>query len=128
MVSRLIQVTAILVLYGLPRLLTGSVLAHELMHAWLRVTNTPRLSLDVEEGLCQLMALLWLENHPPFPEVRSTALCLIHFADYKYDGGLFRVPTSCCSRYPACMMGIVLSCTAPSGVRALGASTPCLQG
>ncbi|KAK7842096.1 protein da1-related 1, partial [Quercus suber] len=31
------EVTAILVLYGLPRLLTGSILAHEMMHAWLRL-------------------------------------------------------------------------------------------
>ncbi|KAI4382807.1 hypothetical protein MLD38_008720 [Melastoma candidum] len=30
------EVTAILVLYGLPRLLTGAILAHELMHGWLR--------------------------------------------------------------------------------------------
>ncbi|KAK9806813.1 hypothetical protein WJX72_003625 [[Myrmecia] bisecta] len=56
------EVTAILVLYGLPRLLTGSILAHELMHAWLRLNGISGLSLDVEEGLCQLMALLWLES------------------------------------------------------------------
>ncbi|CAJ2643931.1 protein DA1-related 2-like isoform X2 [Trifolium pratense] len=31
------EVTAILVLYGLPRLLTGAILAHELMHGWLRL-------------------------------------------------------------------------------------------
>ncbi|XP_027330077.1 protein DA1 isoform X2 [Abrus precatorius] len=31
------DVTAILILYGLPRLLTGSILAHEMMHAWLRL-------------------------------------------------------------------------------------------
>jgi hypothetical protein len=34
------EVTAILVLYGLTRLLTGSILAHELMHAWLRLDGT----------------------------------------------------------------------------------------
>lgn len=55
------QVTAILVLYGLPHLLTGSILAHECMHAWLRLSGFPHLSPEVEEGLCQLMALLWLE-------------------------------------------------------------------
>ncbi|XP_050886773.1 protein DA1 isoform X2 [Lathyrus oleraceus] len=33
------DVTAILILYGLPRLLTGSILAHEMMHAWLRLTG-----------------------------------------------------------------------------------------
>jgi len=35
--TRRCEVTAILVLYGLPRLLTGSILAHELMHGWLRL-------------------------------------------------------------------------------------------
>jgi hypothetical protein len=34
------EVTAILVLDGLTRLLTGSILAHELMHAWLRLDGT----------------------------------------------------------------------------------------
>eukprot|EP00884_Botryococcus_braunii_P000692 jgi/Botrbrau1/10623/Bobra.154_1s0013.1 len=62
------EVTAILVLHGLPWLLTGAILAHEVMHAWLRLSGVPRLSADVEEGLCQLMALLWLEAQPPAPE------------------------------------------------------------
>ncbi|EIE27209.1 hypothetical protein COCSUDRAFT_11485, partial [Coccomyxa subellipsoidea C-169] len=62
------EVTAILVQYGMPWLLTGSILAHELMHAYLRLSGHTRLSLDVEEGLCQLMALLWLEHQPPAPE------------------------------------------------------------
>ncbi|MFS7979930.1 putative protein DA1 [Helianthus anomalus] len=31
------EVTAIFVLYDLPRLLTRSVLTHELMHGWLRL-------------------------------------------------------------------------------------------
>ncbi|KAJ0097911.1 hypothetical protein Patl1_28845 [Pistacia atlantica] len=31
------EVTAILILYSLPRLLAGSILAHEMMHAWLRL-------------------------------------------------------------------------------------------
>ncbi|KAL2489478.1 Protein DA1-related 1 [Forsythia ovata] len=34
------EVTGILILYGLPRLLTGQVIAHELMHAWLRLNGT----------------------------------------------------------------------------------------
>jgi hypothetical protein len=54
------------VLYGLPRLLTGSILAHEVMHAWLRLSGYRHLSQDVEEGLCQLMALLWLEAQRAF--------------------------------------------------------------
>ncbi|KAL0038652.1 hypothetical protein WJX79_001731 [Trebouxia sp. C0005] len=56
------EVTAILVLYGLPWLLTGTILAHECMHAWLRLRGITRLPLQTEEGLCQLMGLLWLES------------------------------------------------------------------
>ncbi|CAJ1929919.1 unnamed protein product [Sphenostylis stenocarpa] len=56
------EVTAILVLYGLPRLLTGSILAHEMMHAWLRLKGYPNLSPEVEEGICQVMAHMWLDS------------------------------------------------------------------
>ena len=59
------EVTAILVLSNLPWLLTGSILAHEIMHAWLRLNHYKDLPLQVEEGLCQLMALLWLESSSP---------------------------------------------------------------
>ncbi|KAK6156178.1 hypothetical protein DH2020_010426 [Rehmannia glutinosa] len=43
------EVTAILVLYGLPRLLTGAILAHELMHGWLRL-NGGRSSVENKLG------------------------------------------------------------------------------
>ncbi|KZV20211.1 hypothetical protein F511_01068 [Dorcoceras hygrometricum] len=56
------EVTAILILYGLPRLLTGSILAHEMMHAWLRLNGYQTLRQDVEEGICQVMANMWLES------------------------------------------------------------------
>ncbi|KAL6995627.1 hypothetical protein U1Q18_005762 [Sarracenia purpurea var. burkii] len=56
------EVTAILILYGLPRLLTGSILAHEMMHAWLRLNGYRTLSQDVEEGICQVLAHMWLES------------------------------------------------------------------
>ncbi|KAL3138373.1 hypothetical protein ABBQ32_006175 [Trebouxia sp. C0010 RCD-2024] len=56
------EVTAILVLHGLPWLLTGTILAHECMHAWLRFRGITQLPLQTEEGLCQLMGLLWLES------------------------------------------------------------------
>ncbi|KAL7141259.1 hypothetical protein ABFS83_08G041600 [Erythranthe nasuta] len=56
------EVTAILILYGLPRLLTGSILAHEMMHAWLRLKGYPNLSSDVEEGICQVLAHMWLDS------------------------------------------------------------------
>eukprot|EP01026_Neomeris_dumetosa_P068060 TRINITY_DN6652_c0_g1_i5.p1 TRINITY_DN6652_c0_g1~~TRINITY_DN6652_c0_g1_i5.p1 ORF type:complete len:485 (-),score=73.85 TRINITY_DN6652_c0_g1_i5:230-1684(-) len=57
-----ISVSAILVVDHMPRLLTGSVLAHELLHAWFKLNNVTELSNDVEEGMCQLMAMLWLES------------------------------------------------------------------
>ncbi|KAK3128544.1 hypothetical protein QOZ80_6BG0463240 [Eleusine coracana subsp. coracana] len=60
--TRRCQVTAILILYGLPRLLTGSILAHEMMHAWLRLQGYGRLSPDVEEGICQVLAHMWIES------------------------------------------------------------------
>jgi len=59
--TRHCEVTAILVLFGLPRLLTGSILAHELMHAWLRLQGTfPHMRPEVEEGICQVMSHIWL--------------------------------------------------------------------
>ncbi|XP_024973458.1 protein DA1-related 1-like [Cynara cardunculus var. scolymus] len=56
------EVTAILILYGLPRLLTGSILAHEMMHAWLRLKGYRTLRQDVEEGICQVLAHMWLTS------------------------------------------------------------------
>ncbi|KAL9246008.1 hypothetical protein vseg_019593 [Gypsophila vaccaria] len=56
------EVTAILILFGLPRLLTGSILAHEMMHAWLRLNGYGNLSPEVEEGICQVLAHMWLES------------------------------------------------------------------
>ena len=41
------SVTAILVMYGLPRLLTGCIIAHELMHAWLRMRHVAQLDPQV---------------------------------------------------------------------------------
>ena len=58
------HVTAILVLYGLPIDLTSSILAHECMHAYIRLSpafNQTHLPHQVEEGLCQLVARLWLD-------------------------------------------------------------------
>ncbi|XP_010649208.1 protein DA1-related 1 isoform X2 [Vitis vinifera] len=56
------EVTAILILYGLPRLLTGTILAHEMMHAWLKLKGYRNLRQDVEEGICQVLAYMWLES------------------------------------------------------------------
>lgn len=60
--TRHCEITAILVLYGLPMLLTGSILAHELMHAFIRLNGQfPNLENDVEEGICQVIAHMWLK-------------------------------------------------------------------
>jgi Protein DA1 len=58
---RHVDVTAILVLCGLPAVLTGAILAHELGHAWLRMSSIHHLPEQIEEGLCQLFSYLWLE-------------------------------------------------------------------
>ncbi|KAF5453611.1 hypothetical protein F2P56_028504 [Juglans regia] len=60
--TRKCEVTAILVLYGLPRLLTGAILAHELMHGWLRLKGFRNLNPVVEEGICQVLSYMWLES------------------------------------------------------------------
>ncbi|RRT73619.1 hypothetical protein BHE74_00042024 [Ensete ventricosum] len=59
------------------RLLTGSILAHELMHGWLRLkagwicfpnssvfvlSGYRNLSAEVEEGICQALSHMWLES------------------------------------------------------------------
>ncbi|KAJ8528450.1 hypothetical protein K7X08_022142 [Anisodus acutangulus] len=44
------------------QLLTGAILAHELMHAWLRLKGFRNLSLEVEEGICQVLSYMWLES------------------------------------------------------------------
>ena len=56
-------VNAVVVLYGLPAVCAGAILAHECTHAYIRMAGGyPRLRPKIEEGLCQLMALLWVEN------------------------------------------------------------------
>ncbi|GMH30579.1 hypothetical protein Nepgr_032422 [Nepenthes gracilis] len=60
--ARICEVTAILILFGLPRLLTGAILAHELMHAWLRLKGFRNLKPEVEEGICQVLSYMWLES------------------------------------------------------------------
>ena len=52
------DVTAVLVLTGLPRDLTSSILAHEAFHVWCSLSRRmpTHLPLEVEEGLAQLMS------------------------------------------------------------------------
>ncbi|KAF5745640.1 hypothetical protein HS088_TW07G01232 [Tripterygium wilfordii] len=51
----------ILILFGLPKIMTGAVLAHEFMHAWLRLQGVGNLEPKIEEGICQVIAYKWLE-------------------------------------------------------------------
>ncbi|KAM1028787.1 hypothetical protein FF1_041332 [Malus domestica] len=73
--TRKCEVTAILVLYGLPRLLTGAILAHELMHGWLRLKGYRNLNPEVEEGICQVLSYMWLESEvmPEFKNMPSSS-------------------------------------------------------
>lgn len=73
--TRRCEVTAILVLYGLPRLLTGAILAHELMHGWLRLNGYRNLNPEVEEGICQVLSYMWLEAEilPGLKNMASTS-------------------------------------------------------
>ncbi|KAK9790731.1 hypothetical protein WJX73_001972 [Symbiochloris irregularis] len=98
------EVTGILVLFGLPWLLTGSILAHEVMHAWLRTSGYRNLPPEVEEGMCQLMALLWLESLPAEAEgtwgERLASFCANHIrtdASPIYGDG-FRAALECFQR------------------------------
>lgn len=58
------DVTAVLVLYGLPEELTSSIVAHEAMHVWLKLTRSMPFLLPakVEEGLCQVVAHRYLRE------------------------------------------------------------------
>jgi hypothetical protein len=58
------DVSAVLVLYGLPRDLTASILAHEAMHVWLKLNRgfPFRMPPKLEEGLCQVIAYLYLDK------------------------------------------------------------------
>ena len=76
---RHLPLSCLQVVSGLPRLLTGSILAHECMHAWLRMSGFSghrQLAPQVEEGLCQLMALLWLEAQQS--QVRCDSVVMHH--------------------------------------------------
>lgn len=59
------SVTAILILSGLPRTLTTSIVVHECIHAWLKLHpnfNKKGIDKQSEEGICQLAAHLFLED------------------------------------------------------------------
>ncbi|KAM1348235.1 hypothetical protein FF1_002512 [Malus domestica] len=56
------RITSIRMLYGLPRLLSGSILAALMMHAWLRLNGYRNLSPEVGYGIYQVLAHTWLDS------------------------------------------------------------------
>ncbi|GMP23176.1 hypothetical protein CsSME_00000866 [Camellia sinensis var. sinensis] len=62
-------------IFALYRLLTGAILAHELMHGWLRLKGYRNLNPEVEEGICQVLSYMWLESEvmPGFRNMPSTS-------------------------------------------------------
>ena len=52
----------IVILYGLPQIHFAAVAAHELGHVYLFQRKFSELPSSVEEGLCELMAYLWLRR------------------------------------------------------------------
>ncbi|KAL8210710.1 hypothetical protein R6Q57_005147 [Mikania cordata] len=88
--TRRCEVTAILVLYGLPRLLTGAILAHELMHGWLRLKGYRNLNPEVEEGICQVLSYMCLESET-MPGSSSTSAAASSSSSVSKKGGKSRV-------------------------------------
>lgn len=80
--SGCLQAKAILVMYGLPWLLTGAILAHEVMHAWVAENNVNCGHADgdeksaVGEGLAELLGFMWLEAQVQQCIKYLLALCL----------------------------------------------------
>lgn len=56
------EVEEIVILYGLPQIHFAAVAAHELGHVYLFQRKFSELPSSVEEGLCELMAYLWLRR------------------------------------------------------------------
>lgn len=86
-----LQVVGLLVMYGLPRLLTGSILAHECMHAWFVLNYVDCSNKTVNEGLSQLLALMWIEaqkdqvSQTVHPDTTSSACLLFACFSQSFD-------------------------------------------
>lgn len=81
------EVQEILILYGLPDEFFASVSAHELAHAWLFMNHFPDLSPVVEEGICELVEVLWLKSQNT-PQARYRIYLNESQEDSVYGGGL----------------------------------------
>jgi hypothetical protein len=74
------EVTAVIVLYGLPRDLASAILAHEALHVWFKLQKEYPVAIDpaTEEGLCQVVGHKYLQyleheeaNHAPSPAISA---------------------------------------------------------
>lgn len=99
-VSERREVSAVLVLYGLPRLLAASILAHEAMHVYLKLSPAMPFHLPplVEEGLCQFAAMRYLEEQPRDGTGLRDFFCFQISSDSSpvYGQG-FQAACTCCS-------------------------------
>lgn len=55
--------TGIAILFGLPKIMTQAILAHEMMHVWFRSNGIEpeKLERKLEEGMCQVIGWKWLD-------------------------------------------------------------------
>lgn len=55
--------TGIAILFGLPKIMTQAILAHEMMHVWFRSKGIifGELEKKLEEGMCQVIGWKWLD-------------------------------------------------------------------
>eukprot|EP00261_Vitis_vinifera_P030374 XP_010665311.2 PREDICTED: protein DA1-related 1-like [Vitis vinifera] len=56
------KLTTFRILHGLPRLLTGAILAHLMMRVWLQLQGRRSLTQHAEGGICQVLAYMWLNT------------------------------------------------------------------
>ena len=63
-IDKIREVSAVCVLYGMPRDLAASILAHEALHVYFNLSKdySAQLESKVEEGLCQLIAYKYLQK------------------------------------------------------------------
>lgn len=91
--ARTAEAIRILVLAGLPELVFGRVVGHELGHAWLAQFGARPLDPAVEEGVCELIAYAWLKRaSTPFADALRDQIR--RNPDPCYGGGFRTVHTA----------------------------------
>ncbi|KAI4386724.1 hypothetical protein MLD38_004632 [Melastoma candidum] len=90
---RNVKITGVFVLYGYPRMLTQKTLVHEMMHVWLKFGGSSSSSLgyldlqgEVEEGICEVMAHMWLSSEiKSLPSRRQYEIRLGEYLKYRIE-------------------------------------------